>query len=189
MHTCNTQIAKYLNGKFQEYKTAAVTKANSIFVLQVRFSVVGCCHVMAVIKCVATCYRLFFKLQCRFRFCSFSRKVMLEKNICNILCWRHFVLMSLQCEITNVKNSVLHPYYNWVIWYIYIAFIFISASCNFTQSYFKSRCKSQNMPPVERCRWHLSTSQKMPPQVLPRQQMPKAIFSQPYLTKNVYEKD
>ena len=34
-----------------------------------------------------------------------------------------------------------------------------------------------------------STSQKMPPQVLPRQQMPKATFSQPYLTKNVYEKD
>ena len=51
------------------------------------------------------------------------------------------------------------------------------------------RCKSQNMPPVERCRRHLSTSQKMPPQVLPRQQMPKATFSQPYLTKNAYKKD
>ena len=52
-----------------------------------------------------------------------------------------------------------------------------------------SRRKSQNMPPAERCRRHLSTSQKMPPQVLPKQQMPKATFSQPYLTKNVYEKD
>ena len=39
--------------------------------------------------------------------------------------------------------------------------------------------KSQNMPPVKRCRQ----------QVLPRQQMPKATFSQPYITIYVYEKD
>ena len=31
--------------------------------------------------------------------------------------------------------------------------------------------------------------QKMPPQVLPRQQMPKATFSQPYISIYVYEKD
>ena len=36
---------------------------------------------------------------------------------------------------------------------------------------------------------HLSTSQKMPPQVLPRQKMPKTTFSQPYITIHVYEKD
>ena len=60
---------------------------------------------------------------------------------------------------------------------------------NTAQLWEPGSCKSQNMPPVERCRWHLSTSQKMPPQVLPWQQMPKATFSQPYLTKNVYKKD
>ena len=49
---------------------------------------------------------------------------------------------------------------------------------------------------VESCRqskhtaMHLSTSQRMPPQVLPRQEMPKTTFSQPYKpTTHVYEKD
>ena len=53
------------------------------------------------------------------------------ENTFNILCWRHFVLMSWQYEITNVKFLVLNPYYSWVIWYIYIAFIFVSVSCTF----------------------------------------------------------
>ena len=41
------------------------------------------------------------------------------------------------------------------------------------------RCKSQNMPPGERCRQQVLPRQKMPPQVLPRQKMPKATFNQP----------
>ena len=45
------------------------------------------------------------------------------------------------------------------------------------------------MPPVKHTAAHLSTSQKMPPQVLPRQKMPEATFSQQYLTIHVYEKD
>ena len=47
----------------------------------------------------------------------------------------------------------------------------------------KSCCQSKHTAA------HLSTSQKMPPQVLPRQKMPKTTFSQPYITIHVYEKD
>ena len=47
----------------------------------------------------------------------------------------------------------------------------------------KSCCQSKHTAT------HLSTSQKMPPQVLPRQKMPKTSFSQPYITIHVYEKD
>ena len=36
---------------------------------------------------------------------------------------------------------------------------------------------------------HALPGQKMPLQVWPRQQMPKAIFSQPYITIYVYEKN